>query len=333
MRKLMLLLSLLCFSIFSQVSCQNDTEVRETLELLEEGRKTIELTNDTDVVLVFGASGSGKSTTIQWMTGDNNKLVAKEIQPGSGIYIIEDKNDRIGSSSVSKTLYPELVSDTATGTSFYDFPGFSDTRSPSYDIAASFFMKHVMDNVKNVKMLFLTSYYTVQKRNDRSVFPGLLKNIDDLIADLDKFSNSMALVVSKVENIFIKEQGKIVLKSDSSVIEEIASYLHELKEDYQNDLHRSEISDKRRNFCTNAIKIISIFLTKENGEYTRIKLFRRPDEEGPLSNNPLLTAEKTALQKMISESLRFTNTGPNDFRFTISDNSKLLSSLVMSQQP
>lgn len=319
-----LLFSLLYFEKFLQISCQNETEISKTFELLDEGRKTIELTNEANVVLFLGASGSGKSTAVQWMAGDNTKLISVETSSGSGEYIIEDTKDKIGSSSVSKTLYPELVIDAVTKTSFYDCPGFSDTRSPSYDIASSFFMKYVMDHVKNVKMLFLTSYYSMRKGQDRFVFPGLLKNIDDFILDLGKYENSIALVVSKVENIYIKDKHrKLVLKPDSAVIEGIAKYLLELAEDYKSDLQRSDISDKKVRFNKNAIKIIEIFLSKENGEYTRIKLFRRPDEAGPLSDNEILTKEKIVLQKVISDNLRFTSTGPNDFGFTISDNTKL----------
>lgn len=322
MRITVLLFSCLCFAKLPRILCQNETEIR-TFELLEEGKKTIELTNQTYVVLFLGPTGSGKSTTIQWITGDNTKLISVETRNGSGIYIIEDTNGRIGSSSVSKTLYPELVIDVEKGTAFYDLPGFSDTRSPSYDIAASFFMKSVMDHVKNVKMIFLTSYYSVQKGVDRTIFPGLLKNIDDLVKDLDKYSNSMALVVTKVDNTPVRVRGKWVLKSDNVVIQEIADYLLELTEDYQKDMQRPDINDKRRSFCANAIKIVKIFLTKENGQFSRIKLFRRPDEAGPLSENELLVEEKLQMQKMISDNLLSTKTGPGDFGFTISDNSKL----------
>lgn len=150
-----------------------------------------------------------------------------------------------------------------------------------------------------------------------------MKNIDDLVAELDRFNNSMALVVTKVDNDYIKVNGSLVLKSDSVVIEEIADYFLELTEDFGKDLERSDISDKKRQFVKNAIKIIEIFLTRENGEFSRIKLFRKPDEKGPLSDISLLSEEKVIVQKMISENLRFTTTKKDDFGFTVSDNSKL----------
>lgn len=66
--------------------------------------------------MVFGATGSGKSTFIQWIASDNKNLISKETFPDSGEYLIEDTNNKIGSSMVSKTLFPELVIDVETGT-------------------------------------------------------------------------------------------------------------------------------------------------------------------------------------------------------------------------
>lgn len=312
----------LCFSQISQISSQNETGIELTFKLLAQGEQNIKLTNKTDVVLVFGGSGSGKSTFIQWMTGNTN-LLSKETFPASGEYLIEDKNDRIGSSKFSKTLFPELVVDEITGIAYYDFAGFKDTRSPSHDIAASFFMKSVLDHVKNVKMLFLTSYFTVQEGMDRSGFPGLLKNINNLIGDIDKFNNSFALVVSKVDNTYVQQGNTLVLKPDSTVIAGIADYLRKVRKDFEEDLKNPDISDKKWKFSRNAIKIVDILLTEEKGEYPRIKLLRKPNKEGPLNENELLAKGKVMMQQMISENLRFTHTDPSDFGFTISDNSKL----------
>lgn len=318
MRKLFIYL---CFSQIAQILCQNKTAIQSTFELLEQGQNQTKLTNETDLVLVFGATGSGKSTFIQWIAGDNTKLISKETITDSDEYLIEDMDDRIGSSKFSKTLFPELVVDELTGTTFYDFPGFSDTRSASHDIVASFFMKSVMDHVKNVKMLFLTSYSTVREGMDRVGFPGLLQNIDDMIGDIEKFKNSIALVVSKVDNIYIKN-GKMLMP-DSTVVKGIAGYLLKITTDFETDLRNPDISDKKRKLSEKAIKIINILLTQEGGKYTRIILFRRPNEAGPLSEIELLVEGKVIVHQMVSKNLQFTHTDPNDFGFTISDTSKL----------
>lgn len=327
MRKHLLLFFYLCFSQNSQIFCENKTEVQTTFELLERGRKQIKFPDENDVVVVFGATGSGKSTFIEWITGDNKNLISEEIRSGSYEYLIREANDRISSSTVSKTLFPELVVEHSTGAQFYDFPGFSDTRSSSHDIAASFFIKSVMDRVENVKILLMTSYHTVQEGVDRAAFPKLLKNVNDMIGDVDKFNNSIALVVSKVNNDYIRQGRTQILKPDSSVIAGIANFLLAVKKDYEADLTRSDIRKQR--LSTNALKIIKILLTQKNGEYTRIILFRRPDEDGPLSEIALLKEGKVVAQQVISRELHFTKTDPNDFGVTISDESKLeINSLV-----
>lgn len=102
-QSVLLLVASLCFATI--VSCQNETEIEKTFKLLEDGKKIIQLTNETNIVIVMGVSGAGKTTFVQWIAGDNNKLRSVETSPGSEEYFIQDENGKIGLSMASKTLF------------------------------------------------------------------------------------------------------------------------------------------------------------------------------------------------------------------------------------
>lgn len=82
-------------------------------------------------------------------------------------------------------------------------------------------------------------------------------------------------------------------------------------------------NDKDEQFGTKAAKIVSIMLNKNNGKYSRIGIFRRPDEEGSLDKSELLQEGKQNLNRVIYDNLKFVKTRPDTFGYTISEKSKL----------
>jgi ABC-type multidrug transport system ATPase subunit len=105
--------------------------------MLLDGESQIVLTDSDEVVIILGISGSGKSTLLQFLTGDNEKLIATKVR---NVMIIKDTNNKIGSTTKSHTKIPELSVD-QFGNNFYDCPGFKDTNDAIYDIASGYFIK------------------------------------------------------------------------------------------------------------------------------------------------------------------------------------------------
>ncbi|CAL1269492.1 unnamed protein product [Larinioides sclopetarius] len=210
---------------------EGDQLIKSTFELWERGEKDIKLEdNYKDLILILGNTGSGKSTFKQWLAGDNTKLISRETTKGTEEYIIEDR-ERISDNTVkSKTIIPELVIDTKTNSAYYDCPGFSDTHGASNDIAHTYFIKKVIDHSKSVKMVFVISHSSVRKGVDRQDFMKLVKHVTDLVKDIEKFRNSIAIVATKVDNAY-KKGG--ILVEDENVIEAIADFLKEPKQNLE----------------------------------------------------------------------------------------------------
>ncbi|GIY40693.1 uncharacterized protein CDAR_183201 [Caerostris darwini] len=301
-----------------------DTElISSTLDLLNKGEKEIVFKEDfKDIILVLGNTGSGKSTFTQWLAGDNSKLISKEVSEDTGEFIIVD-NNRIGDTTVkSKTLFPELVVDAKTNVAYYDCPGFSDTRSTSNDIATTYFIKKVLDYAESVKMVFTISYPSVRKGVDRKNFMELVRHATDLVKDMDKFKNSIAIIATKVDNHYVKQGKTFVLVEDHKVIKSIGDFLLEVKNYMAETEKLSNVPIKQRRFNESAVKFLEMLLEKDNDHYTKIGIFRRPDEPGPLSNITLLQQGKKFVENIVYEKLNYTNTDNNDFGYTISEKSK-----------
>jgi GTP-binding protein EngB required for normal cell division len=266
--------------------------------------------SDGQVTLFIGISGAGKSTIAQFLAG-NKKLESKS-EPGSYDFYVSDGNETIGESTISsKTWLPELVEiPNRNMHPLLDCPGFLDTRSNIHEIATSVFTKNVLQNVKLVKIAVITSHHAVRKGLDRTYFTSMLTNLADFIKCIDKYENSISLIVNKVDNQpYIDEFNNIALVSDAEMIKQIASFIT----DVQLELKNSKIpANSTRD------RIMEIFLTKTNGQYSNISIMRRPDRAGYLHEIKLLQAQKADIESLIFQRLTYGVCDPNDFGLTLS---------------
>lgn len=286
------------------------SEIQDILDLLQSGDKKIEYATHQDVMLLLGNTGAGKSTFTQFMAGDNNNLESVEILPGLGDYYIKDISGKkiSGTATItSHTIFPELVLDTEANVAFYDCPGFSDTRSAAHDIAATYFTKKVIDSAKSIKLVFIVNYSAVKTSNDRLDFMLLVKHAVKMIKNIDKFKDSIALIVTKVDPY---KKNKIV--PDEIIIRSIAQFLKGARDELKTN----------QKFNKNEIKFIDIFLAKEGEYYTKIGILKTPDDAGLLSNISLMQNCKKPIKKILHENLQFCVQDEVDFGFTISAASK-----------
>lgn len=301
----------------NQVTNTSSSEIRKCFDLLEEGEKIIR-TDQKDAILVVGNTGSGKTTLVQFLAGDNNDLYAEEASPGSGDFIIIDRKDRVSSQStvVSKTIFPELTIDTEYNVGIYDCPGFVDTRGAAIDIAGTYFIRKVINSIERVKIILAVNYTSVRKGIDRGDFLEMIRHVLSLVQNAEKYVNSFAIVVTKVDNTYIKNkktQG-LDLVSDDVIRGYVAKFLQTFKENV------AQISGEL--FSARAIKLVDTLLTKNGTSYKRIGLFRRPNEEGALSQSNELQEGKRYLKNMIVNNIPYTRIYPDDFGYAISDRSK-----------
>lgn len=300
-----------------------DVEINDTLSLLRQGEESVVLPQTGRAILVVGNSGAGKSTVVQFVAGDPSNLVA---EGSRGQYLISDGNQRIGSSTLkSQTIFPELVVHNETGTAIYDCPGFSDTRDTAHDIAATYVTKLVASRLNELKFLFVVSYQSVRRGVDRYDFVKLVWHATTFIRDLDKFNQSMGLVVSKVDNLMAKKPGgKVELVPDEQILADVAAFMKDAKEYFKQRLNEDDRLKYEGDFYTKAIQFVDILLTiGSNDTFKNLAIFRRPNKAGPLDSMPLLMKNRLDIKRVMLNETIYSPRNAGDLRYTVSEHSKL----------
>lgn len=304
----------------SATSISNSVE-EDIINFWQTNNEKLNLGTKRDVVLFFGMTGSGKTTTVLFLIDD--ELQAVEHPEGSGKFIITDKNGKIGNNSVeSQTIIPDLMEDSASKSVYFDCPGFQDNRGIKYDVTSAFSIKKLLTFARAVKFVFSIDFDSVQAGADKSQFHGLLQFVYYLIKDIDKFSNGIAVVVTKTRHEFQYVNGTNVWIDDQRQIKSVESYLRGVKSEFEKKISDTFNSSSVRSlddklFLKQAIKFIGIMLQPE-----RIGIFRRVNQTGILANIPHFREQRTFLRKIVNENLKYVNKNDSDFSFTLSADTK-----------
>lgn len=278
------------------------------MDSLNQGTANIEYSNEPNITLLLGLSGAGKSTLAQYLFGDNSNLISvakRNIKcQKTGDFYIEDPGKKIGHNALlSHTELPDLLINPETNTTIYDCPGFSDTRDPEHDISGAYFIKAVSNKAKALKFIFVVNYNSITTGANREEFMTLARHATNLINNIWKYNDSIALVATKIKDN----------KSDEQRIIAITDFLQDV---------RQTLIDTNKE--PNVQLFIDILLTAsgpDNQNYTKIGLMPNFDTEGRLIDLPAVQAHKKSLLTIIHNNIKFTKVDAIDLKPTISSNS------------
>ena len=172
--------------------------IQETMEFLKTGDEIIKIDdNYRDLVMMLGNTGTGKSALTRFVAGNLADLESV----GVGEYRIKYRYENVigDTTTVSQTIYPELVIDDLD-VAYYDCPGYDDTRNTSIEIAATYFVKRVVDHANSLKLILVANYDSVRVAGHRTDFSNLVEHIHQFVKNVTLYKDSIALVATKVEN-------------------------------------------------------------------------------------------------------------------------------------
>jgi hypothetical protein len=154
-----------------------DIDIHLLASILERGKEaTSQIDKDSDVVLVLGGTGVGKSTFIQAVAGqkmiriyDNSLRKSAYIVEGNGVEGFE-----IGHGLQSMTRHVRCYLRQSTSTYYVDTSGFGDTYGIETDIATSICIREIAERAGKLRFVVLVNAF--QFYTDRST--ELRKNLD-----------------------------------------------------------------------------------------------------------------------------------------------------------
>lgn len=297
------------------VGLYQKNEVDEILDFLKRGERSLQIdSNYDDIILLTGNTGTGKSTLGRFVAGNLSDLESI----GEGPYRIKYKDEGIigNSTTVSQTIYPERIID-ETDVAFYDCPGYDDTRNSSVEITTTYLMKKVVDNAKSLKIILVANYDSVLQGGSRGDFVTLIEHTRRFLKNITSYEDSIALIATKVNNVYVKVNKNLVLRSDAEMIKGIVAFLSE----YLDRLKSETESD----FNIYARALVEILLkSADNGKtYEKIGIFRQPDEAGPLDQIELMVEGREKARDLIINRITYGVKNASEIGYTISEASRL----------
>jgi len=184
--------------------------IKDSVAILQEcigyGKIPAEAANGKDLVIVVGHTGSGKSTTINYLVGcdiaenENGDVFVKEdsIIPEEG---------KIGHGYISETFIPNVTGE-HDGITYVDCPGFKDNRGAEINIANAVNIRNTVKNAHTLKALFLISY--------ESILSNRAENLKELVGiSSDLFNGDDSLVANKDSVLFgITKTNRIIAEAN-----------------------------------------------------------------------------------------------------------------------
>lgn len=266
--------TLYCFFLAATCIGRSTAGMTEEVEELLNAGEELDFNGATDLIIILGSTGVGKSTLAKFITHDPSLQV---IQAGNS-YVFKDNGTISIVTSKSMTLLPNVYKDTETGQILVDCPGFSDTREPKFEIATSFFIKKVMEYAKRVKIVLAENHFSLMTGNDRFGLTRLLKHISELIPNIDHFRGSMVLIATKVINQGISDEAE---KED--IISFCSEFARDLRIEISNHKHNNASYQRNRENLLKALDVIN-----GDGTGTNLDLFRKPNQVGSPWDSPML---------------------------------------------
>lgn len=249
-----------------------------------------------EVVLFVGNAGSGKSTLLSGLINENLFPVWDD-----GCVIVDTKG-RIGTGSESRTLVPEIISDTNTNITFVDLPGFRDTRDIEYEISAAYFQKALVNHLNKVKIIITINFDSVKPSGGNlNDFDNLVDGILEFIPNITKLLDGTMMVVTKADKLS---------KGPRQILNGVEKFLLQKKTAYSK---KSGVKEKKQKM----IQFIENLLEKRNNVLKRITVFQKPDCTKPVRDS--IKDDMSDALKMLVENLQYVTVNEHDFNSTINE--------------
>ena len=188
-----------------------------------------------DVIFFLGASGSGKSTTINYLRGCLYKLITAGTKIFYQAQAIESCKvvAEVGHDNLnSKTLYPSIYNSSSNDIKYCDLPGFYETRSLTYRLVTSLGIDVVIKEVKTIRGFAVIISEDMLIANKGFLFKEFLYNFIDTIGDVDAIKNSLIFIFTKINPILLQNLNPSQIREKLST--DLQNYLNFEKEQSKN---------------------------------------------------------------------------------------------------
>ena len=188
-------------SIFSLNGFENENiNFDELEELFKKSSNQMLKIKGKDLVLVVGNTGSGKSTVINYLLG--NQMV-KQIHKGKRVFKGTTQDEtmypKIGLSNLSETLYSSIYHDHKSNIYWCDCPGFGENRGITEEILAEMNLEIAIKLANSIKaiVIVINSHELDVKKG--VALSQLNQKIFNIVKNFDEVIQSVLFVFTKID--------------------------------------------------------------------------------------------------------------------------------------
>jgi len=197
-----------------------DSLLRRVVESIQKAQSM----NISEMVVFLGNTGSGKSTTINFLQGRafvSSSTGASRTPDVMSSTTVKSSGPEIGHGEESKTLEPCLFEICGLGL-VCDLPGFEDTRSPEVSIGNAVCISCLLNGAQRLKFCICVKYASLFDRG--TSLKLTIKHLEKLFVSRDallKFSNSIIVAITSAPDTkeqFIRCRVQEILQSIDSAL-------------------------------------------------------------------------------------------------------------------
>jgi energy-coupling factor transporter ATP-binding protein EcfA2 len=187
-------------SLKANVKNKIGIDLDELNDLLAKNFDKVIKAENREIILFIGLTGSGKSTTINYLLGRSLK---NEMAPNGETYIVPTQVDNsgnfptIGTTAKAETLFPAVYQAPSEKFSYTDFPGFMDNRGEAAKVCTHIFSQIAINAATHIKEIVVViecdSLYTQRAAGLRN----LAMILGELLKDPKQMSQSIRFVITK----------------------------------------------------------------------------------------------------------------------------------------
>lgn len=191
--------------LYTIINAIRPLNIHQLIVSLKEVKKMSQTVKEKEIVLLIGETGSGKSTTIQWLSGARLKRTKVEVEKAGYLEHYEMVDEGQVDLSKVKTS-PFMKSETRfvlpisipleNGELIVcDLPGLEDTAGTEVDIANCFGINEAIRECKSVRLLVFLSYPSIGDRGQG--IQKAAKMLSKMIPDIEDRLQAVSYVLTK----------------------------------------------------------------------------------------------------------------------------------------
>lgn len=303
----------------SSFNNSNEDSGDEIMKFIEDQVDVLPFAKHSKVVFVMGAEHSAKTTLVLFLTDAD--LEAVETAPNSGKLMYIDKDGPLNeyALNIDPNIIPGLIPNRANGIEFYVIPQVNVTADVKHDITGMHLKQRLFKFASGIKFLFTLSHDCIRRGynnyDGREELRELARNATELIEDIDKYKDSMALVITEVEYDPKNHDHSEMLKA--------AEVIGQTMNDFANMKKKPNITMDEEDDYDNNVKFLHIFEERlPNGVFLKLGIFRAANESGFVSDMELVQDGKHQIRNVIQENLVYADNKNTDFHYNIHSDSR-----------